>query len=54
MYAICILLGAIGTLDTLEEQLNIPFEYSFSVVILIFLVLGIIWGIIELHQNKRF
>lgn len=48
------LIGAIGTLDTLEDQLSIPFEYSFSIVILIFLVLGIIWGIIEWHQNKRF
>lgn len=48
------LIGAIGTLDTLEDQLSIPFEYSFSVVILIFFVLGIIWGIIEWHQNKRF
>lgn len=48
------LIGAIGTLDTLENQLSIPFEYSFGVVILIFLILGIIWGIIEWHQNKRF
>lgn len=48
------LIGAIGTLDTLENQLSIPFAYSFSVVILIFLILGIIWGVIEWHQNKHF
>lgn len=48
------LIGAIGTLDTLEDQLSIPFEYSFSVAILIFFVLGIIWGIIEWNHNKRF
>lgn len=48
------LIGAIGTLDTLENQLSIPFEYSFSVVILIFLIMGIIWAVIEWHQNKHF
>lgn len=48
------LIGAIGTLDTLECRLNIPFKYSFSAVILIFSVFGIIWGITEWRQNKRF
>lgn len=46
------LIGAIGTLDTLESRLNIPFKYSFSIVILIFLLLGIIWGITEWHRNN--
>lgn len=48
------LIGAIGTLDTLENQLSVPFEYSFSVVILIFLIMGIIWAVIEWRQNKHF
>ena len=48
------LIGAIGTLDTLECRLNIPFKYSFSAVILFFSVFGIIWGITEWRQNKRF
>lgn len=48
------LIGAIGTLDTWECRLNIPFKYSFSAVILIFSAFGIIWGITEWRQNKRF
>lgn len=48
------LIGAIGTLDTLECKLNIPFKYSFFIVIIVFLILGVIWGITEWRQNKRF
>ncbi|BDF70157.1 hypothetical protein CE91St41_26160 [Oscillospiraceae bacterium] len=48
------LIGAIGTLDTLEYRLNIPFNYSFSAVILIFSIFGIIWGMTEWRRNKRF
>ena len=47
------LLGAIGTLESLENQLQIPFKYSFIAVILIFLLFGIIWAIIEWRRNKR-
>ena len=48
------LIGAIGTLDTLECRLNIPFKYSFTVVVLAFSVFGIILGITEWRRNKRF
>lgn len=48
------LIGAIGTLDTLECRLNIPFKYSFTVVVLAFSAFGIIWGITEWRRNKRF
>lgn len=48
------LLGAVGTLETLESKLNIPFKYSFIVVILLFSVLGVIWGVIEWRRNRRF
>lgn len=48
------LIGAIGTLDTLECRLNIPFKYSFTTVILAFSIFGIIWGITEWRRNKRF
>ncbi len=48
------LLGAVGTLETLESKLNIPFKYSFIVVILVFSIFGIIWGIVECRRNKRF
>lgn len=48
------LLGAVGTLETLESKLNIPFKYSFIVVILIFSIFGIIWGAVEWRRNKRF
>lgn len=46
------LIGSIGTLDTLENKLKIPFKYSFPVVLFIFLVFGTIWGITEWKQNK--
>lgn len=48
------LIGVIGTLDTLECRLNIPFKYSFTVVVLAFSVFGIILGITEWRRNKRF
>jgi hypothetical protein len=48
------LIGAIGTLDTLECRLNIPYKYSFSVVVLVFSALGMIWGITEWRRYKRF
>ncbi|MDD4088941.1 MAG: hypothetical protein PHP29_04540 [Tissierellia bacterium] len=48
------LIGSIGTLDTLEYRLQIPFKYSFPIVILIFLVFGTIWGITEWKRNQRF
>lgn len=48
------LIGAISTLDTLEFRLNIPFKYSFPVIILAFLILGAIWAIIEWKRNQRF
>lgn len=48
------LIGAISALDTLECRLNIPFKYSFPVIILAFLILGIIWAIIEWKRNQRF
>lgn len=38
------LLGAVGTLETLESKLNIPFKCSFIVVILVFPILGVIFG----------
>jgi hypothetical protein len=48
------LIGSIGTLDTLEYRLQIPFKYSFPIVVLIFLVFGTIWGITEWKRNQRF
>lgn len=45
------LIGSIGTLDILEYRLQIPFKYSFPIVVLIFLVFGIIWGITEWKRN---
>ena len=48
------LMGTVGTLDTLENQLGIPFEYSFFAVILIFTMAIIIWSVFEWRQNKRF
>jgi len=48
------LLGALGSLETLESQFGIPFKYSFSVLLVIFGTLGILWGIIEYRHNKRF
>lgn len=48
------LIGSIGTLDTLEYRLQIPFKYSFPIVVLFFFVFGTIWGITELKRNQRF
>lgn len=48
------LIGAIGTLDTLETQLGIPFQYSFCVVVSLFLLFGVRWGIVEWKRSKRF
>lgn len=48
------LIGSIGTLDTLESRLKIPFKYSFPIIILIFLIFGIIWGLTEWRRNRRF
>lgn len=48
------LIGAVGTLDTLERRLNVPFKYSFRVVVLFFSVFGVLWGSSEWRRNKRF
>lgn len=48
------LLGIVGTLETLENKLNIPFKCSFVVVIMVFSILGVIWGVIEWQHNRRF
>ena len=48
------LIGAIGTLETLEYKFNIPFEYSIPAVLLAFSIFGVIWAIIEWRRNKRF
>lgn len=48
------LIGSIGTLDTLESRLKIPFKFSFPIIILIFLIFGIIWGLTEWRRNRRF
>lgn len=45
------LLSAIGTLDVLEAHFGIPFQYSFIVVVTLF-IFGLFWGIIE-YQNHR-
>lgn len=47
------LLGAISALETLQNQLGIPFKYSFTCVIIIFLLFGIIWTVVELRRSKR-
>lgn len=47
------LLGAIGTLETLENKLDIPFKYSLIVVILFFSIFGVIWAVVEWQNNKR-
>lgn len=46
------LLGALGSLEVLENKLAIPFKYSFIVVIVAFCLLGLVWGINEYHNNK--
>ena len=48
------LIGAIGTLDTLDCRLAIPFKYSFPIVVLAFLAFGVILGIAEWKRNRRF
>ncbi len=46
------LIGAIGTLDVIEEHFEVPFEQGFIVVILLF-IFGLIWWIIEYQSNRR-
>lgn len=46
------LLSAIGTLDTIKEHFGVPFKYSFTIVVILF-VLGLIWGIIEYRNHRR-
>jgi len=48
------LLGAIGTLETLETRLCIPFQYSFWAVVSAFTIFGIIWLVSEYKRNKHF
>ena len=48
------LLGTIGTLETLENRFNIPFNSSLIVVLVIFSFLGIAWFISEYKQNRHF
>lgn len=45
------LLGAISTLDVIEDHFGVPFKWSFWAVVLLF-VSGIIWWIIEYRNNK--
>ena len=45
------LLGAIGTLDVIEQHFGVPFEHSFIVITILF-VLGLIWWVIEYRNNK--
>lgn len=45
------LLSSIGTLDVIEEHFDVPFKYSFIIVVVLFL-LGLIWGIIEYRNHK--
>ena len=47
------LVGAIGTLEPLEEKLGIPFKYSFCVVLFSFILLGIIWLVIEFQHSRH-
>lgn len=51
---IAALLGAISTLDILDSRLNIPFEYSIIIVVLLFGALGAIWLFLEYRNNKKF
>ena len=46
------LLGTIETLDIIETHFDIPFKYSFIVVIILF-ALGLIWWIIEYRNNRK-
>ena len=46
------LIGAIGTLDVIEEHFGVPFEQGFIVVILLF-IFGLIGWIIEYQSNRR-
>lgn len=45
------LLSSIGTLDVIEEHFDVPFKYSFIIVVVLFL-LGLICGIIEYRNHK--
>ncbi len=47
------LLGAIGTLETLENRLNIPFQCSFGAVISVFSIFGIIWVVADCGRVIR-
>ena len=51
---IAALLGSISTLDILDSRLNIPFEYSIIIVVLLFGALGAIWLFLEYRNNKKF
>lgn len=46
------LIGAVDTLDMLEQRLGIPFNYSFAVVTILFSALGVIWWVVERKQSK--
>lgn len=46
------LIGAVDTLDMLEQRLGIPFNYSFAVVTILFSVLGVIWWAVERKRSK--
>lgn len=47
------LLGAISALDILEEKLSLPFQYTFYIVLFLFIVLGGVWICSEFKRNKR-
>lgn len=46
------LIGAVDTLDMLEQRLGMPFNYSFAVVTILFSVLGVIWWAVERKRSK--
>lgn len=48
------LLGAIGTLETIERRLDVPFHISFWVVFGVFLIFGVVWFITEYNRKKKF
>ena len=47
-------ISLIGTLDVLEDRMNIPFCCSFAIVVFLSSVLGILWLVIEWRRNERF
>ena len=48
------LCGAINALETLDNNMDIPFRCSFIIVISVFTLLGIRWGFVEFQRNRHF